>query len=766
MTIPKCILVAMILMRVLPLLAAPGTTAPTEGATANDSKLTAAIRVGRVDDAKQLVAQGANIDEVTAQKGESPLQLAARFGHLELIRLLIERGADPDGFVAPASPPLADAVIFKQFAAASLLLELGANINATNQANATALNIACAEKNSAAVKWLLEHKADVSIANSFGVLPLHRSAMLGDLASVKLLLAAGAEPNAHSDKYSAIGQAALKGHWEIVDALIEAGGPLDLDLEEPSVMASAARDGKLELLQRMFAQRVFVRPNRMGLHLSVPAGQIEATRLLLEHDAQLSDAGVRTTVEKAATNGRGQAIVQLLEAQRGWSGEPNDTVFNASAELISLAETGDVPAIQKHFEKNAEISPKLALIARSVADARGEAGIVDAINRGVNAVIEKYLRVQQLNAQLIDLGTVRRDLAETHAAVQRLLAEGADADAHDEESGFGAIHSAVSWMQPATVELLIERGAKINARRGYGHQTPLYTAAGEGRADVVKLLINKGADVDLPNQEGFTPLCHAASANHLEVVRVLLEAKAKADTRAYFGRTALSTAVDLGHIDVVKLLIANKADVNIAGEDGATPLAIALARGRSQIAGVLRQAGAKDGAPRPLLNIGAIARDGEDALRDWLNNGGDPNAIELTGYRSTLVGLIEATSNTAPETRLNMIKMLLDAGAVIQPDHLALITAVHQNCDARIVSLLIASGASVGERNVIGETPLLAAARYRGAEVIQALLDANADITARNNHGNTALDIAKARKPAAPTIVELLEKAEKSAVRR
>jgi ankyrin repeat protein len=92
------------------------------------------------------------------------------------------------------------------------------------------------------------------------------------------------------------------------------------------------------------------------------------------------------------------------------------------------------------------------------------------------------------------------------------------------------------------VKLLLEKSADMSVASNEGW-TPLSSASRSGNIDVVKLLLKKGADVTVANIGGWTPLYLASDGGHLEVVKLLLEKGAEADSKhPKYGRTALSYA--------------------------------------------------------------------------------------------------------------------------------------------------------------------------------------------------------------------------------
>jgi ankyrin repeat protein len=91
------------------------------------------------------------------------------------------------------------------------------------------------------------------------------------------------------------------------------------------------------------------------------------------------------------------------------------------------------------------------------------------------------------------------------------------------------------------------------------------SAADNGHLEVVKLLLEKVADITVANHNGWTPLNSAADSGHLEVVKLLVEKGADITVANHNGWTPLNSAADSGHLEVVKLLVEKGADVNTQG---------------------------------------------------------------------------------------------------------------------------------------------------------------------------------------------------------
>jgi hypothetical protein len=197
-----------------------------------------------------------------------------------------------------------------------------------------------------------------------------------------------------------------------------------------------------------------------------------------------------------------------------------------------------------------------------------------------------------------ELLLVRAAGAGDRAFVESLLASGVAADVRD-ESGRSPLLAAVDQNHVAIAQLLIEKGADINAQAA-NLDTPWLLAGARGRTAILKLMLQTGkVDYTKRNRYGGNALIPACEKGFVDTVRLLLEeSKISVNHVNNLGWTALLEAVMLGdggprHVEIVELLIKHKADVNLADKNGATPLAHARRKGHSDIARLLLAAGAR-----------------------------------------------------------------------------------------------------------------------------------------------------------------------------
>jgi ankyrin repeat protein len=112
--------------------------------------------------------------------------------------------------------------------------------------------------------------------------------------------------------------------------------------------------------------------------------------------------------------------------------------------------------------------------------------------------------------------------------------------------GFTALHYAAFFGQEDAARILVERGADVNvvARNDRIHVTPLHSAASGGHPEIVKLLLERGADPSATQDGGFTPLHSAAQNDDRESVEALLEAGADPALANDEGKTPADLAGD------------------------------------------------------------------------------------------------------------------------------------------------------------------------------------------------------------------------------
>ena len=239
-------------------------------------------------------------------------------------------------------------------------------------------------------------------------------------------------------------------------------------------------------------------------------------------------------------------------------------------------------------------------------------------------------------------------------AMKLLLDKGADPNV---QNAFGSTALMWSVTDIKKVRLLIEHGADVKAASKRGRTALLLAAMSDHSADIVRLLMAKGADAKAVDAMKLTTLSGATGGNDTETVRLLLNASVDVNAAAslqrhsaLFGETPLLNAAANGNTEVVKLLLAKGADVNACsprdslfqvkngplGIGGLSPLLLAAAFGPAEVVKALLDAGADVNARdvrgmTPLMLAVATDQQNPEIIRLLLEKGADLETKSLLG---------------------------------------------------------------------------------------------------------------------------------------
>ncbi len=338
------------------------------------------------------------------------------------------------------------------------------------------------------------------------------------------------------------------------------------------------------------------------------------------------------------------------------------------------------------------------------------------------------------------------------AVVRELLRAGADVN-WSMPNGYTALIFAVRSGHVEVADLLLEAGADITARTE--SESVLSAAAEDGLAYIVKRYLEETERSGLDRRELTEALLAACKNGQAEIARTLIAAGGNAKYRdRRSGWSILMYAARSGSVETVQVLIEAGADLNKKDKTiRKNSAGHAAEAGDAEIFRLLEEAGAKvTKADRLELFIGA-ARNGRLATVSFLVDGGmDVNTRNWVGMTVVMVA--------AQEGHADVVEFLIAAGADLNAEisgYRALHYALARGHEEAVL-VLVEAGAEVNVPNPrTGEMPLMEAADNRNLRLVVALLAAGAEPRAKDDRGNTALDIARRRKE--PEIIAALEAA-------
>ncbi|KAL7819932.1 ankyrin repeat-containing domain protein [Trichoderma gracile] len=280
-----------------------------------------------------------------------------------------------------------------------------------------------------------------------------------------------------------------------------------------------------------------------------------------------------------------------------------------------------------------------------------------------------------------------------------------------------ALDVAVDSGHESIVKMLLARGARVDLRTGASHRL-LMTAIGNGQKGIAKLLLDYGAGHAVHKM---TPLMYALERGYdSSFIELLLDRGGDVNATNDSSETPLSVASRQGDAEAVKLLLDHDSAIEAKTETGLTPLSQAVLWARHDVVNILLDHGADIETEQAPLALAATK-----------------------GY-----------------TRL--VELLLQRGADIErrdPDGRTPLALAALFGHSTVAEILLSKGAEIDSRDVDGRTPLTLAAMGGKESVVEVLLSQGADLDVKDSRRRTPLMLAAKGKH--DSVVELLAAAQR-----
>ena len=466
-------------------------------------------------------------------------------------------------FAAPAR--LADAAKNDDKTAVASLLQQKADVNAPEADGTTALAWASRNDDLEMADRLIKAGADVKAANRYGITPLYLACVNGSAAMIEKLLQAGADANASvTEGESALMTAARSGSVEAAKALLDHGAKVD------------ARESWHSQTALMWA---------------VAEKHPEMVTELMAHGADVN------------------AVSNVNQWERQTTSEPREKwlPLGGLTPLLFAAREGCVDCARILLDKGAKID---------ATDPDGISPVLIAtINGHYDAAI--FLLGKGADPNLVDRTGRTALFSAVDFHTMPVSNRPAPKDTDSEESSLNLITTLLAKGANVDAQLKNQQPYRTKLDRGddtmlTSGTTPLLRAAKAGDTEVVRLLLEKGADPKLATRAGITPLMAAAGLgtkeedttgrfkteiDAIESIKLLLGAGVDINAANGQGQTALHGAALKGSDEIVKFLADHGAKLDVKDRQGRTALDAAL-DGRA--AAVVSTAAAKTSTRAPL----------------------------------------------------------------------------------------------------------------------------------------------------------------------
>ncbi|KAJ8686975.1 hypothetical protein QAD02_022769 [Eretmocerus hayati] len=553
-----------------------------------NTRLFDAVKSGSLDKVEYIIkTYGLSYSSAWA-RGYALLCTAFKEDHTDIAELLLRHGSRVNNISnvnIPSNTPLHYAVYSGDRTMVIKLLVRGARVNDKNHCGQTPLFKAMEAESSDIVGLLIDHGADVNVIDNHSVTPLLSASHRGLTEIVENLLDHGAHVNhittrecelCSKEGYTPLLAAVVIGSEEIVKLLLAKG-------------ANA---------------KTITRYGYTPLQIACSKGLDNIAKLLLDHDAEIDFVGEsgKSALHLAVERGCLEIVENILQRAPDINSHKN-------------VERLDCRVLHQHDE-----------VFKKILDTLLQYGISIKLDDLFNpkffhcTIREGYTRIVQ-------------DFLDCGANVDMLC------DISPDE-GFTPIHSAMKYNQNEVAELLIKHGADVNIRDRFGKVPIFYAiennnskvldilfstnqdveidlellkmAIDKGYVEVIKALLQFGADVNTSDTYGRTPLlfsvlskenelCERLSHEHNsddddikgKITQLLLSKGALTEAQVVkTGATALHVATQRGYIEVVKNLLGHKANVNAKRKDGVTAIQLAVYNSHAKIVQMLLEYGA------------------------------------------------------------------------------------------------------------------------------------------------------------------------------
>lgn len=505
-----------------------------------------------------LIKYGADLEIKSNKTRRTALSWAAGSGNIGALQCLIEAKADINTIDNDQQTPLMWAALMGRKKAVELLLQAGADINIVD----TNGNTVFTRINKVKIKSFPQ--LNTALVDKYGLTPLHLAAMHNDVNLIHALIKQGMDPNIVNQQKgeTPLMRAAILGSNQAIKALLKAGANIHLK----------DNGGNTALMWAVSSQ-------------DFP----KTIKLLLKNGSQIDEKNNDglTPLMWAAKLGLIKSVKVLLA-----KGANPNLLDNQGKSAFTWAIDGEHPEIAHILLKSGAPGSNVNMLRHTPITVITD--LPETYQTKGKSLAKEQTVVEDMTPLLLAI------TAENLSLVNELIQAGADVNTPDRD-GITPLMWATIYQSPEITKVLLQAGADVNLQTPRGNAA-IMPAASFNSKEIVEELLKYKADINLKNKNGETALFRAstldfqikqlqtqaengrdldsllqdAATKHAEITKLLIQHGANINETNNENKTPLLWAVSLpGHAPIVKVLLDAGADIHHKNNKGRDALAIA-----------------------------------------------------------------------------------------------------------------------------------------------------------------------------------------------
>jgi len=479
-----------------------------------------------------LVQCGADVNKCR-QFDDTPLIYAIQNENENLIRFLVDSGANIDK-EGKDGDPLKNAIKKNNEHIVSFLVEHGAEIN-----KGEALLCAIDNGNENIIRYLIEQGANINLNSYNNGTPLSHAVQNGQIELVKYLIEKGANVNqvTSNGEKTAISFAAICGNENMVKCLVENGSYINGERCKYTPLYYAIKHRNINVIAFLLDCGVdinLVKGGKTHLITAIKTNNEKIIKYLIDHGANVNQCDINDNTPLSCA-------INLSEYSHSYgSDEDSDNNYES---VISF-ERKKERIIQYLVEHGADINKKSG----------NGAPIMEAVDKGnikiINYLIKKGVDINKRIEDNEGLPLIRAIKVKNENVVKFLISCGANVN---QKLGNGETPLIYAIKNPINSNKNSYVFSYFNEQEDEEQQKNIWK-----KENIIKILIENGADVNCEDNHGYNPLMHIIKAendNNLKIINYLVEHGADINKADKHGNNALSLAMNNNNDILVKYLL-------------------------------------------------------------------------------------------------------------------------------------------------------------------------------------------------------------------